>query len=1276
MADVFLKDLITIKPVIRNVDFVEKLSESFDRPDQSIDDYVVTKQLEGAFDAALGLIRDAAVSRTSQAVYLHGSFGSGKTHFMKVLAGILEGNKKARDKPSLQPVISSHDAWIGQRRFLLVPYHLLGAESLDAAILGGYAKLIADRFPKAKPPAVYRDESLLKDAAALRRNIGDEIFITNLAVVALAKTEPVPDSTSSEAWKSWGAAATGTAADAWTTASLDAAFAAHPGDPLRTRLVEDLLQTHFTSFAAGMRGSANAYLPLETGLAAMSSHAQSMGFDAIILFLDELVLWLYSHIANPEFVQTEALKITKLVESADAHRPVPIVSFIARQRALTDLIGRSSAGDQVEALENSLKYQSGRTDRVIALEDRNLPQIAQERVLKPKDDAARAVIDAAFANLPKGGGAWDVLLDSDGTTRADAQAFRDLYPFSPAFLNTLVSLSSALQRERTGLKVLLELLSQRRDELTVGQLIPLGDLWDVLADNEVNAFSRQLQREFDDARRFHLERVRPYLLKKYPDVTEENIDSLPHTHDFRTADRLVKTLLLAYLAPEASALKQLTAGKLAALNQGAIKAMVRGQETKKVTAILKDLAAQFGELRYDESENPVYRLQITGVDVGALLTAVEGKADSDGERRRYVKEWLLGELGLRDTGEILLARDHTWRGTRRRVGVVVGNVRNSQDLADDLFEPGPGEDVRIVFDYPFDEEGHSPIEDVQRVRRLRERGKDGPVVCWLPSFVSDEVRLNLKTILGMKYLTAGRDRIEKNTPTWNSNDREAAYNHLHNQLGNLESQIKEIFRQAYGIARGSADVLSASPEEGHLHCLDSAFRANPTPGVPLARAFGDLADGLLTHLYPKHPDFDPEGKAPALTGPQLKTVLDWVTKASDMPDGRVEVDKTDRPIMRRIANPLKLGEMLDGPFILGRHWLDLIDQRAAQAGKADGADLDTHDVVAWLRDGDLHGAEKQVLGLVVATYALASNRSWMLNGAPAPMPPLDKVDGFTLKLAPLPSEAEYAAARKRASVVFGINSSEARTARTVTALANAVRDRAQAYDDSAAALVRALEQNADVLGLLDSSPRLATARYASELLRTLVTTEAATLLLQRFAASDDTVTDSTLARSLSSAGAVYDALGRANWNILGRLDALAEGSGAYAVQAGRLLERLRDAAALDEFSGPLAIMLDSVDSQATRLMTEAATGPTKQPSAEEKPPAQPTPDDVQLPLPRPASGPATPRTHRGPVQQRSIAATELDEFVKELRASLSAGAHLELSWQVVTETAEAAVEEP
>ncbi|NIL64663.1 hypothetical protein [Salinispora arenicola] len=114
-------------------------------------------------------------------------------------------------------------------------------------------------------------------------------------------------------------------------------------------------------------------------------------------------------------------------------------------------------------------------------------------------------------------------------------------------MNTLIAISGALQRERTGLKVLQEMLITRREDLAVGQLVPFGDLWDVLSAGAIQPFSNRLKHEFEAAKQFYA-RVRADLLQRHG-VSEANLASLPQQHPFRVDDRLIKTLLMAVLAP-------------------------------------------------------------------------------------------------------------------------------------------------------------------------------------------------------------------------------------------------------------------------------------------------------------------------------------------------------------------------------------------------------------------------------------------------------------------------------------------------------------------------------------------------------------------------------------------------------------------------------------------------------------------------------------------------------------------------------------------------------
>ena len=99
--------------------------------------------------------------------------------------------------------------------------------------------------------------------------------------------------------------------------------------------------------------------------------------------------------ADPAFVSREGQKVAKLVESMRADRPIPIVSFIARQRDLRELVGEHLPGAEQLGFADVLNWWEARFDR-ITLEDRNLPAIVERRVLRPKDAAARAELEAAF----------------------------------------------------------------------------------------------------------------------------------------------------------------------------------------------------------------------------------------------------------------------------------------------------------------------------------------------------------------------------------------------------------------------------------------------------------------------------------------------------------------------------------------------------------------------------------------------------------------------------------------------------------------------------------------------------------------------------------------------------------------------------------------------------------------------------------------------------------------------------------------------------------------
>ena len=115
----------------------------------------------------------------SKACYLHGSFGAGKSHFMAVLHLILQHIAAVRSMPELAKVFAKH-TWVENKKFLLVPYHMIGARNMESAVLGGYVDHVMQLHPGAPLPGVYLADEIFKNAAQHRQRLGDEKFFEDL----------------------------------------------------------------------------------------------------------------------------------------------------------------------------------------------------------------------------------------------------------------------------------------------------------------------------------------------------------------------------------------------------------------------------------------------------------------------------------------------------------------------------------------------------------------------------------------------------------------------------------------------------------------------------------------------------------------------------------------------------------------------------------------------------------------------------------------------------------------------------------------------------------------------------------------------------------------------------------------------------------------------------------------------------------------------------------------------------------------------------------------
>ena len=1212
-----LKDLIAIPERVHQGDFVLKLADGVAHAEATLSDYVVTPQLNACFNDALNFIKQSVQGGTSKAAYLHGSFGSGKSHFMAVLNLLLDNNVSARSMPELADVVAQHNGWTQERRFLLVPYHMIGARSMESAILGGYAEFVRKRHPEAPIPGFYLSERLFEDAVRMRDRLGDEAFFRDLNAGSDA------DDNDGGADSGWGELSGG-----WDATSFEAAMLEPPSGDDRVRLVGDLISRYFTAIADVAESRGEAFVPLDDGLSIISRHAHALGYDAVILFLDELILWLASRAADVSFVSSEGTKLVKLVEAGNADRPIPLVSFVARQRDLRELVGENLAGSLQLQFSDVLRHWEARFHR-ITLEDRNLPAIAEKRVLRPLSEAARQTLGNAFDEFQKvRPEVWNTLL----TETADKEMFRKVYPFSPALVQTLIAVSAALQRERTALKLMLQLLVDRRDDLELGQIIPVGDLFDVIADGD-EPFSEAMRIHFDNAKRLYRRKLLPHLERQHG-VTWENIrigDADPaRARALRNDARLIKTLLLSALVPEVDSLKALTAQRLAALNHGTIRSPIPGRETQDVLRKCKEWAADIGEIKVTDDTNSLISIQVTGVDIEPIVRGPAASSDNPGNRRRRVKEMLFEQLGVTDTNDLFATYTVLWRGTRREVEVLFENVR---EMSDEKLRGRAGT-WSVVIDFPFDDPQFTPADDL--VRLADYRGDDTQTLVWLPSFFSARAQHDLGRLVVLDYILTG-ERFTELAAHLALVDRGPAQALLRNQRDQLQQRVRQYLEVAYGIAGDSRDaVVNPMAPEEQFRSLDHTLTPLPPVGANLKSAFEALLDQLFRHQYPAHPVFDAEVR-PAV----VKKVWPELERAIGSADGRAPVgDRVLRQLIRSIADPVHLGKTGESHFVLLDHWRSHFLREQAKAGAA----ITVADLRKWIDQPLAMGLPAEVQNLIILAFAGHTNRRFV-RGNVLYVASIDQMpDELELREQILPEPGDWEAACKRAAALFGLTIPTSRNAGNVARLVEEVQARAREAREPISSLLRTLNEKSALFPAASDNRRLQTARSALALLAGLLSAESAAVVTTLAGATIET-SEVAMRQTLARARELDEAVRTGAWDIFEAMKALND---ERQTAARAIVARVCETLAADEHAIGLKAALDDQRGRAVRLLTVAP------------PPAPPGPVSPPLPPEKPAPAP------KARVIVQESAAADLDRtqalaLLDDLHAKLDKDTDLRLS---------------
>lgn len=1167
MTDTPVRDLFDLPAQVGKTDFVLQLTSGVEQAQRTVDSYVITPLIVDSFSRALGVVQMALETGRSRAAYLHGSFGSGKSHFMAMLSLMLRGHEAPWRRTELHELRQKY-GFIGKKNLLELHFHMIGRKSIEEAVLNQYVEYVGEHHPDAPVPPVFADEELFADARNLLNELGDEKFFAPLNEGKRATS------------------GLGGFGSLWTRERFERCASSTDADE-RAKLFNELVKSRYTSFSS----SSGAWVDFDTGLAAIATHAKSLGYDGIVLFLDELILWLSHGASQASWLHNEVQKMVKLVEGQDSARDVPIVSFIARQRNLAEMVGEQYAGADAARLADSLKHWEGRYD-TIALEDRNLPTIIEKRVLRAKDDGAKSELDRAFAKLQQdAAGSWDTLIGQQ-----DADAFRKTYPFSPALIEALVALSAFLQRERTAIRVLMEMLVEHVNDLSLGEVVRVGDLFDLLAGGE-EATDGAMRTRFQAAKQLYKHQLLPLIQKSNGTQNPERCQRERQDHPIRLGcsncaerqcradNRLIKTLLIAALVPEVKSLKDLTAGRLHALNHGSLKTRIPGTEASQVAAKLRRWAAEIPQLRIGDDADPRVNVQLEGVDVGPIIEAHKS-VDSEGARQRVLRNLLFMQMGIdikSDSG-----RDHKekWHNTDRFGHIRFGNVRT---MAADKLRCPDTHDWRLIIDFPFDEAGHGPNDDLQVIDRFLSESSGTWTLVWLPSFLSQGSLKLLGELVVLEHLLSNSDVMNKAVAHLSVENQGRARLDLDNLHNQKRTRLVRILEQAYGLATPEEDTLDPGQMvERQLQLLQRDAEVPIQIAPNLAEALSNFIPALLDARYPRHPKL-----TKPLTNARVESLVASFGEIIDSPEKRIAADKSKADEASGTLGQLGLVRVTENA-------IHLVEDRTLQQieSKRNQAAVDEPNVAQvrrWIDETGVMGLQPAAMDLIVRCYARWANRTFVELDKPyEPHAKRDIPDEVKLEKPPLPSQAAWAKAYEVAGKVLGVSmAGRALHADNLKRFEAQVKEKVGIKSEAVTALPSALVNRAAQLGLPDEFDRLSTAKAADRLFVALTNKDAVQLvnvLAEAELASPKAVGES-IATSVNSLACLRNEL---QFGVFRQLDARRSEIGG----AGEILDEVVLALRQDELNSQLAPRLRALAEQGQRLLVpdeppDVGPGPQK-----------------------------------------------------------------------------------
>jgi hypothetical protein len=884
---------------IRAMGFVVRLRESEPGSDEQkrlVDDYVVTPAVEKELPRILEDMRQVFDRGEEYGRFIHGSFGSGKSHFMTMLSLLLEGAPSAWSK--FRPLLpkADHEAWLAKAGLLVVRIHMLSVRGkstgFDRAVYDGFNAALKRR---AKAPFEFLNvDSIFDEVRRDAKEYGDIVW-------KRLESEGIVGGRDD--------------------------FEAIAAGSLQTR---ERFARAWLKYKGRDPSDAGVDPRWTDGLKRMAEHAKSQGFGGIVLMIDEFLLWLAEKSAQ-DFAQ-EVNNLNVIVDHTTGQRQLPVFAFVALQRNIQEFYP-----DMVEEakIHEHIDHHAKRFE-ITKLQDVELRHIVRGRVLRPRDPSAvQQAVDSLAERHQK---VLPALLAG-----GDIEYLRDVYPFHPALIEMLVDVTSLMQRERSALRLLYELLVLHYPNLPLGEFLPVGSAFAAIFPEAGVEASKKTELMQDIHHQYYL-RLAPTIQK----MAEGGSDFTPERR--KALEQLIKTVLLGEVSPR---LRQqgLSIERLVQLNSVDVEGETyRGQVRVAETDLLA-LSTRVADLQIAGSgKTAIVRFVLGRVSLGEVLGRARSKVDNPAQHFKVFWGALKKALeldasrGFEEGGANEGDWELTWRRTKRRGRMKLGNVR---EMSQDDFEPPEGA-FKVLIDYPWDEPGHTVDED--RMRAFNARKKKGTLytVCWLPRHLTPTEVGILTELAAVRYLLseAGQDDLLE---THGAQDKSKLLNQASVRAHTLEGQLEDLLKEVY-VRHGEFYALITDVDPGR-------------PRETLLENLEHIAALLMDRRYSQHPLFLAEPKKQ-----DLEELLKWMVEAGDT-NVSVAYDENAGKVLKSLAQPLELvnlGQTKASLRLDSRYIKDVLQ-------RADQDSLSWAPVAEHLRD--TYGFQPQLVDLFLCFLCQRDHRA-------------------------------------------------------------------------------------------------------------------------------------------------------------------------------------------------------------------------------------------------------------------------------------------------------------